>query len=158
MSSPILVKAKNETILTSTQGTEPNLYLTFSGNFTNQTEENLKAFQTMIYNCLLIDFGLLIQSPILLYQGSVKAVVDTTGSLSSYLSLIDALNSTNFTLATDVVLQSAIVDGKVFSFISPSNDSQISYSQDIQSTAQANEENNAVFTISILYKVNLSDC
>ena len=124
-STPILIKAKTETVLTSTQDTEPNLYLTFSGNFSSLTSDSLKKFEAMIYNCLLVKYGLAIQSSIQLYQGSVKAVVDTSGSPSGYTSLISDLNSTNFTLASDVVLLSAIIDGKSFTFLAPTNDTEI---------------------------------
>ena len=155
-STPILVKAKTETILTSSQDTEPNIYLTFTGNYTSQTADTLKEIQTMIYNCLMVQYGLLIESPIQLYQGSIKGVFDSSGSASSYSSLLTALNdnTTNFTLTSDVILQYATINGKsIVKFQSSSSQNQIS------DTAQANEDNNAVNNIylkSIFIKQNSS--
>ena len=70
----------------------------------------------MIYNCFLVKFGLLIQSSIQLYEGSVKAVLGTSGSASGYANLVSSLNSSNFSLASDVILQDAIINGKSYAF------------------------------------------
>ncbi len=142
-STPILIKAKTETVLTSTQDAEPNLYLTFSGNFSSLTSDSLKKFEAMIYNCLLVKYGLVIQSSIQLYQGSVKAVVDTTGTSSAYSTLISDLNSTNFTLASGVVLQSVTIDGRSYMFNTQSNNDN----DEVVVTANKIEENNNVLNL-----------
>ena len=141
LSAPILVKATSESVLTSSQDTEPNMYLTFSGNFSSQSEDNLKKFATMIYNCLLIDFGLLAQTTMQLYAGSIKAVVDSSGSAASYANLVNSLsdNSTNFTLASGVTLQAATING-----ISIVKSTQSNTNQDPSSAQTTNDENNAV--------------
>ena len=138
MSTPILVKGASETILTNTVNIEPDMYLTFTGNFTTQTTQNLQSFQTMIYNCLLIKNGLLIQSAITLYQGSIIAALGTSGAASGYVNMVAYLNTSNLTLATGVELKSATINGKSYDFSSSSS------SSDPSSTAQSNDDNNAV--------------
>ena len=139
LSTPILVKGISETILTYSINVDPDMYLTFSGNFTSQTADDLNSFQTMIYNCLLINNGILIQSAIQLYAGSIKAALGTSGSASSYGSMITALNSSNLTLASGVVLQSAIINGKSYDFNTQSNNNN-----EIAAASQTNDDNNSV--------------
>jgi len=132
ISMPVLVKGPNDAILTA--GTsEPDFYLTFTGNFTSQSVDTLKQFETMIYNCMLSEYGILIQRSITLYQGSVKAAIGTSGDSSSYQSLIANLNGSNFSLSNDVVLQSAIINGQNYTFknlaVSSSSSSSINDQQ-----------------------------
>ena len=115
ISRPVLVKGSSELILTSSS-TEPDLYLTFSGNYTSLSSDAVKKFEAMIYNCMLSSYGILIQRSISLYQGSVKAAIGTSGNSNSYSSLISTLNSSNFSLADDVVLQSATINGQSYTF------------------------------------------
>ena len=115
MSKPILVKGSSESILTQTSS-QPDMYLTFTGNYTSQTADTLKKFEAMIYNCFLSSYGILIQQSITLYQGSVRAVIGTSGDSSSYSSLISSLNSSNFSLASDVVLTDATINGQFYNF------------------------------------------
>jgi len=116
MSTPVLVKGSSETILTGTSSTEPDIYLTFTGNYSSQSTDNIRKFQTMIYNCMLIKYGILLQRSISLYQGSVKAAIGTSGGVSSYSSLSADLNSSNFSLASDIVLVSAIINGQNYTY------------------------------------------
>jgi len=115
LSQPVLVKSTSDSILTATSQ-QPDFYLTFSGNFTAQSSDNLKKFQAMLYNCMLSSYGILIQRQISLYAGSVKAAIGTSGQATAYSSLISSLNSSNFSLADDIVLQSAIVNGNTYNF------------------------------------------
>ena len=154
LSTPILVKGSGESVLTSSSssqgGSVPNIYLTFSGNYSQQTADTLKQFETMIYNCLLVKYGLLMQSRIQLYEGSIKAVVDVSGSASSYANLIADMNASNFSLAPGVLLQAAAIDGKAFTFNTQSNGGNGGGggggggSNEISAASQKNEENNAV--------------
>jgi hypothetical protein len=116
MSTPVLVKGSSETILTGTSSTEPDIYLTFTGNYSSQSTDNIRKFQTMIYNCMLIKYGILLQRSISMYQGSVKAAIGTSGGVSSYSSLSADLNSSNFSLASDIVLVSAIINGQNYTY------------------------------------------
>jgi len=129
ISQPVLVKASKDSILTATTD-EPDIYLTFTGNFTAQSTDSLKEYQAMLYNCMLGSYGILIQRQITLYAGSVKAAIGTSGSASAYASLANDLNSSNFSLADGVVLQSAIINGQTYNFTSlvatQSSDSSIS--------------------------------
>ena len=115
ISRPVLVKGSSDLILTSSS-IEPDLYLTFSGNYTSLSSDAVKKFETMIYNCMLSSYGILIQRSISLYQGSVKAAIGTSGNSNSYSSLISTLNNSNFSLADDVVLQSATINGQSYTF------------------------------------------
>jgi len=115
ISKPVLVIGPSESVLTASSS-EPDLYLTFSGNFTSLTSDAVKKFETMIYNCMLSSYGILIQRSISLYQGSVKAAIGTSGTSNSYSNLLSTLNSSNFSLADDVVLQSATINGQSYTF------------------------------------------
>ena len=115
ISKPVLVKGTLDSILTATTS-EPDIYLKFSGNYNIQSLDMLKQFQAMIYNCFLSKYGILIQRSISLYQGSVIAAIGTSGNSNSYSSLVSTLNNSNFSLADDVVLQSAIINGQNFTF------------------------------------------
>jgi len=117
ISQPVLVKASTDSILTATSQ-EPDIYLTFSGNFSAQSSDSLKAYQAMLYNCMLGSYGILIQRQITLYAGSVKAAIGTSGGASAYSSMVSDLNSSNFSLADGVVLQSAIINGQTYNFTS----------------------------------------
>jgi hypothetical protein len=132
ISQPVLVKASKDSILTATSD-EPDIYLTFTGNFTAQSTDSLKAYQAMLYNCMLSSYGILIQRQISLYAGSVKAAIGTSGDASAYTSLANDLNSSNFSLADGVVLQLAIINGQTYNFTSlvssPSSSSDSSISQ-----------------------------
>jgi hypothetical protein len=127
ISHPVLVKGPSDSILTATSD-EPDLLLTFSGNYLAQSSESLKKFKAMLYNCILSRYGILIQRSISLYAGSVKAAIGTSGQASAYSNLISDLNSSNFSLANDVILASAIINGQTYNFTnlaasSPSADS-----------------------------------
>ena len=113
LSAPIIVKTVRDTLLTA-QNREPDIYLTFSGNFTNLSQESLNIFEAMLYNCLLVDFSLLLQRSFTIYQGSIKAVVGTDGDASSYTNLLTSLNNSNFSLANGIELQSGIIEGVNF--------------------------------------------
>ena len=133
ISQPVLVKASMDSILTATATTEPDIYLTFTGNFTAQSTDSLKTYQAMLYNCMLSSYGILIQRQITLYSGSVKAAIGTSGDASAYNSLVSGLNNSNFSLADGVVLQSAIINSQTYNFTnfvsspsSSSSDSSIS--------------------------------
>ena len=115
ISKPVLVKGTSDSILTASTS-EPDIYLKFSGNYNSQSLDMLKQFQAMIYNCFISKYGILIQRSISLYQGSVKAAIGTSGNSNSYSSLISTLNSSNFSLADDVVLQSATINGQSYTF------------------------------------------
>jgi hypothetical protein len=65
---------------------------------------------------MLIKYGILLQRSISLYQGSVKAAIGTSGGVSSYSSLSADLNSSNFSLASDIVLVSAIINGQNYTY------------------------------------------
>jgi len=65
---------------------------------------------------MLSSYGILIQRSISLYQGSVKAAIGTSGTSNSYSNLLSTLNSSNFSLADDVVLQSATINGQSYTF------------------------------------------
>ena len=141
MSKPVLVKGTTETILTNDATIEPDMYLTFSGNYTSLSAQTLSTLQTMIYNCILINNGLLIQSAITLYQGSIIAALGTSGGASSYTSMVTALNSSNLTLGSGIVLQSAQINGKSYAFNTQANTNN---NNQVAATAQSNDDTNAV--------------
>ena len=117
MSFPVIVKNSQDSLLANDNSNqEPDVHLTFTGNYTTQTSANLKKFESMIYNCLLEGFGLLMQSSITLYQGSIKASIGTSSSADKYALLVSSLNSSNFSLSDGVVLTNAVVAGKSYSF------------------------------------------
>ena len=123
ISTPVIVKSSSDVISTAAATSEPDMYLTFSGNYSSKSTDELKQFQAMIYNCILAKYGLLMQSSIVLYAGSIKAVISTTGTSTGYSNLVSDLNSSNFSLASDVTLQSAIISGTNFTFDKSSSSS-----------------------------------
>ena len=147
ISSPVIVKSNSDVISTAAPTSEPDIYLTFSGNYSSKSADDLKQFQAMIYNCILAKYGLLMQSSIVLYAGSIKAVISTIGDFTSYSNLISDLNNSNFSLASDVVLLSGIIGGMNYSFVSDysfsSNDSTTTISSNSSTSASEIEKSNA---------------
>ena len=90
ISSPIIIKKKTQTINLD-DSSAPNIYLTFSGNFTKH-QENILNYESMIYNCILVKHNLILERSISLYEGSIKAVLGTSGTTQDYNSLISSLN------------------------------------------------------------------
>jgi hypothetical protein len=127
ISTPIIVKTSTQTLM-SAENDAPNIYLTFSGNFTNN-KQNLKHFESMLYNCLLVNHDLTMDRSITLYEGSIKAVLSSSGTAQSFANLISDL--ANFTLADDVFLVSGTILDQNYNFssrdlidpINPSNPS-----------------------------------
>ena len=113
ISSPIIIKSSSQTVRTD-DNSAPNIYLTFSGNF-SQHKNNLTDYESMIYNCLLVKHGLVLERSISLYEGSIKAVLGTSGSTQSFNSLIASLND-SFALSSEVVLRSASILDNSFVF------------------------------------------
>ena len=133
ISKPILVKSSSIQVLTSTS-TEPDIYLTFSGNYSSKTAAELKQYEAMIYNCMLAKYGLVLGSSIVLYSGSIKAVITTSGTSTGYSTLVSDLNSSNFSLSSDVILQSGIIAGSNYTFARSSGSSGGSSSAEIEMT------------------------
>lgn len=121
ISTPVTVKGSAQA-LKSAENDAPNMYLTFSGNFT-QHKDNLKHYESMLYNCIFVKHGLTMDRSITLYQGSIKAVFSSSGSTSSFTDLITSL--TNFTLASDVILLSGTILDQDYNF-SRSDSSSVS--------------------------------
>ena len=79
---------------------------------------------------------LVLGSSIILYSGSIKAVITTSGDTTGYSSLVSDLNSSNFSLSSDVVLQSGIIAGSNYTFAkSSSSSSGGSTSSEIEMTS-----------------------
>jgi hypothetical protein len=114
-SSPIIIKTKSVAILTEDLGREPNFFLTFTGNYSRKSGQQLKEFESLVYNCLLQPFGLVLDRAIIIYSGSVKSVLSTSGSADSYANLIAELNATNYTLGGEF-LTAARIQGTEFSY------------------------------------------
>ena len=148
ISTPVTVKGSAQA-LKSAENDAPNMYLTFSGNFT-QHKDNLKHYESMLYNCIFVKHGLTMDRSITLYQGSIKAVFSSSGSTSSFTDLITSL--TNFTLASDVILLSGTILDQDYNF-SRSDSSSVSVvdSNTIAQKQAEAEKQNAVW-IRIFFK------
>ena len=131
ISAPILVKSSSDSILNLEPLSEPDMYLTFTGNYSNQSPDTLKKFEAMIYNCFISSYGILIQLSITLYQGSIKAVIGTSGDSSSYANLVSSLNGSNFSLSSDVILTDATINGAFYNFTNLASDSSSGSSSSI---------------------------
>jgi hypothetical protein len=137
ISTPVTVKGSAQA-LKSAENDAPNMYLTFSGNFT-QHKGNLKHYESMLYNCIFVKHGLTMDRSITLYQGSIKAVFSSSGSRSSFRDLITTLN--NFTLATDVVLLSGTILNQDYNFSKSDSSSVIDSNTIAQKQAEAEKQN-----------------
>jgi hypothetical protein len=137
ISTPVTVKGSAQA-LKSAENDAPNMYLTFSGNFTKH-KDNLKHYESMLYNCIFVKHGLNMDRSITLYQGSIKAVFSSSGATSSFTDLVTAL--TNFTLADDVVLVSGTILDQDYNFSRSDSSSVVDSNTVVQKQADAEKQN-----------------
>ena len=153
LSAPIIVKEANALLLTA-ENSEPDIFLTFSGNFKSLSQENLKIFEAMLYNCLLVDYNLLIQRSFTLYQGSIRAVVGTEDDASSYTNLFSSLNNSNFSLSNGISLQSGTIEGVNFDMVQVSSNNG---NPDSEVQAQQTKDNNVKILMFLKFSFILLD-
>ena len=113
----LIVKMATDQILTrNTISQQPDLVLTFQGNYNSYTSEQLNEFQAMIYNCLLRQNGILIQRQIQLYAGSIVASMCTSGTTQQYTSLTNSLTSSGNYSLNGLQLSNAQIQSQTYSF------------------------------------------
>ena len=147
LSKPIIVKKSSDSI-TKDETIEPNIYFTFSGKFSEHTA-HLDRYESMLYNCFLVKRNLYMKRSMSLYAGSIKVNLAADGDPSSYSNLTTDLNG--FSLADGVVLQSATILGKEYTFSSDSASSDTAQ----QKAAQAEKQNAVSFKFQLKFFPNM---
>jgi hypothetical protein len=153
ISTPIVVKKSSQS-LKSAENDAPNIYLTFYGNFSGN-KQKLKHFESMLYNCILVKHELNLDRSITLYEGSIKAVMSSSGTAQSFANLVADL--ANFTLDTDVILVSGTILDQNYNFTSRdfSDSSPITISDSDNVATKANEiekKNSVSFFCLVVFK------
>ena len=155
ISTPIVVKKSSQS-LKSTENDAPNIYLTFNGNFSSN-KQKLKHFESMLYNCILVKHDLNLDRSITLYEGSIKAVMSSSGTAQSFANLVADL--ANFTLDTDVILVSGTILDQNYNFTSrdfsdPSPINNVTISDPSPITISDNDGNNVATKVNEIEKKN----